>query len=84
MRTLSLTSSALASRPAKFSDVRSLTLFFPAAQGADNIRIFYLGFLGEWREVKDKPVVILYEAQANPADHQKIKGLDGQYSNLGM
>ncbi|KAG8900305.1 hypothetical protein FRB99_006125 [Tulasnella sp. 403] len=71
-------------KPAKFSEVRSLTLFFPAAQGADNVRIYFLGFLGEWREVKDRPAVILYEAQANPADHEKIKGLDGATSNLGM
>jgi len=71
-------------KPAKFSDVTTLTLFFPAAQGADSVRIYYLGFLGEWREIKDRPSVILYEAQANPADHAKIKGLDSVQSNLGM
>ncbi|KAG9047950.1 hypothetical protein FS837_001134 [Tulasnella sp. UAMH 9824] len=72
-------------KPSKFSDVRNLTLFFPAAQGADNVRIYYIGFLGEWREIKDRPAVILYEAQANPADHPKIRGInDGQQSNLGM
>ncbi len=64
--------------------MRSLTLFFPESQGADNVRIYFLGFLGEWREIKERPAVILYEAQANPADHPKIAGLDGQSSNLGM
>jgi len=71
-------------KAAKFSNVRSLTLFFPAAQGADNVRIYFLGFLGEWHEIKERPGVILYEAQANPADHIKIKGLDGASSNLGL
>jgi len=71
-------------KPAKFSDVRCLTLFFPAAQGADNVRIYFIGFLGEWREIKDRRTAIIYEAQANPADHEKIKGLDGASSNLGM
>ncbi len=29
----------------------SITLFFPASQGAENIRIYYVGFLGQWTEV---------------------------------
>lgn len=61
-----------------------MTLFFPAAQGADTVKILFLGFLGEWREIKDRRTAIVYEAQANPADHPKIKGLDGASSNLGM
>ncbi|KAG8979769.1 hypothetical protein FRB94_010338 [Tulasnella sp. JGI-2019a] len=71
-------------KPAKCPEVQSITLFFPAAQGADNVRIYYIGFLGEWREIKDRPTVILYEAQANPADHPKIKGMDGANANLGL
>jgi len=71
-------------KPAKFSDIRSITLFFPGAQDAENVRLYFLGFTGEWREVKDRPTAMLYEAQANPADHPKIKGLDGTSSNLGM
>ncbi|KAG8909861.1 hypothetical protein FRC02_007539 [Tulasnella sp. 418] len=71
-------------KAAKFSAVRSLTLFFPAAQGADNVRIYFLGFLGEYSEIKAQPVITLYEAQANPADHEKIRGLDGAQQAPGM
>lgn len=38
-------------RTAKFSNVSSLTLFFPQGQGAETIQIYYLGFLGHWTEV---------------------------------
>jgi hypothetical protein len=38
-------------RTAKFSNVSSLTLFFPESQGSDTIQIYYLGFLGHWTEV---------------------------------
>lgn len=81
-------------RPAKFPSVTSLTLFFPASQGADTTRIYYIGFLGQWTEVgslltlsiggpnnlrqrNDKPVIAVYEARANPADHKGIRGIDG-------
>ncbi|KAJ1307791.1 hypothetical protein OPQ81_001876 [Rhizoctonia solani] len=71
-------------KPAKFSSCRSLTLFFPAAQGADTLRIYYIGLLGEWREFTRDPVVTIYEAQANPADHKKIAGTDGALSQPGV
>ena len=38
-------------RPAKFPNTTSVTLFFPASQGADTTRIYYVGFLGQWSEV---------------------------------
>lgn len=38
-------------RPAKFPNVTSLTLFFPASQGADTTRVYYIGFLGQFSEV---------------------------------
>ncbi|KAF7789810.1 hypothetical protein EIP86_000756 [Pleurotus ostreatoroseus] len=63
--------------PAKFPSVTSLTLFFPASQGADTTRIYYIGFLGQWSERNDKPVIAVYEARANPADHKGIRGIDG-------
>ena len=38
-------------RAAKFPAATSITLFFPASQGADNTRIYYVGFLGQFTEV---------------------------------
>ncbi|KXN84565.1 PITH domain-containing protein P35G2.02 [Leucoagaricus sp. SymC.cos] len=64
----------------KFSNVSSLTLYFPEGQGADTIQIYYLGFLGHWTERKNNPVITVYEAQANPADHSRIQGTDGNFS----
>lgn len=39
------------SRAAKFTNISSVTVFFPASQGDDKTRIYYLGFLGQWSEV---------------------------------
>ncbi|KAJ7141124.1 PITH domain-containing protein, partial [Mycena epipterygia] len=39
-------------RTAKFSNVSSISLFFPASQGADTTQIYYVGFLGTWTEVR--------------------------------
>ncbi|THV02761.1 DUF1000-domain-containing protein [Dendrothele bispora CBS 962.96] len=64
----------------KFSNVSSLSLYFPEGQGADTIRIYYIGFLGTWTERKTNPVITVYEAQANLADHQKIQGTEGAFS----
>ncbi|KAI0077263.1 DUF1000-domain-containing protein [Panus rudis PR-1116 ss-1] len=62
--------------PAKFSNVTSVTLFFPSSQGADTIRVYYVGFLGQWTERKNEPVITVYESRPNLADHDKISGLD--------
>jgi hypothetical protein len=87
-------------RAAKFSNLSSITLFIPASQGAENTRIYYVGFLGSWTEVgqyfvshfqdfsspfqhKNKPIITVYETQANLADHEKIQGLDGTFSTPG-
>ena len=43
---------ALYPRPSKFSNVSSVTLFFPASQGAETTRIYYVGFLGQWSAVR--------------------------------
>ncbi|KAI0028976.1 galactose-binding domain-like protein [Vararia minispora EC-137] len=64
-------------KPAKFSSVSTITLFFPAAQGGDVTRVYYVGFLGQFTQHRVAPIITVYEAQANPADHQKIKGTDG-------
>ncbi|CAL1715723.1 unnamed protein product [Somion occarium] len=67
--------------PAKFPNVTSITLFFPASQGADTTRIYYVGFLGQWSERKIEPVVTVYESRANLANHEKIQGVEGAYSS---
>ncbi|KAF9469042.1 PITH domain-containing protein [Collybia nuda] len=64
-------------KTAKFSNISSVTLFFPASQGADSTQVYYVGFLGHWSERKNNPILTVYEAQANPADHKKIQGMDG-------
>ncbi|KAI0259876.1 galactose-binding domain-like protein [Gloeopeniophorella convolvens] len=68
-------------KPAKFPNVSSVTLFFPASQGAETTRIYYVGFLGHWSERKSEPVITVYESQANLADHEKIQGtVDGGFN----
>jgi hypothetical protein len=64
-------------KAAKFSNVSSLTLFFPSSQGAESTRIYYIGFLGFWSQQMDKPVITVYEARPNISDHEKIQGTDG-------
>ncbi|KAJ6541276.1 galactose-binding domain-like protein [Mycena sp. CBHHK59/15] len=68
-------------RTAKFSNVSSVSLFFPASQGAETTQIYYVGFLGHWTERKSSAVVTVYETQANLADHEKIQGTDGGQSS---
>ncbi|KAJ3478527.1 hypothetical protein NLI96_g9689 [Meripilus lineatus] len=58
--------------PAKFPAVTSITLFVPASQGADTSRIYYVGFLGQWTERKNEPVITVYESKPNLADHEPI------------
>ncbi|KIY63538.1 DUF1000-domain-containing protein [Cylindrobasidium torrendii FP15055 ss-10] len=67
-------------KPAKFSNVTSVTLFFPGSLGGDTTRLYYVGFLGHWTERKTNPVITVYESQANLADHEKIQGMDGSFS----
>lgn len=60
-----------------FNNVSSLTMFFEdnwSAGEEDVTRISYVGFKGEWLNLKKEPVVVMYEAAANPKDH-KIKGV---------
>lgn len=40
-------------RTAKFSNISSVTIFIPANRGAEATRIYYVGFLGQWTEVRD-------------------------------
>jgi len=68
-------------KTSQFSNISSVTLFFPESQGAETIQIYYIGFLGHWTERKNNPIITVYEAQANIADHPKIQGMDGAFSN---
>ncbi|GAA5904169.1 hypothetical protein JCM8208_003469 [Rhodotorula glutinis] len=70
--------------PAKFPSVRSLTLFFPSNHGEDTTRVSFVGFKGEYSALTRDPIITVYEAQANPADHAKIPGLDtASHSRIG-
>lgn len=72
---------------ALFNTVRSLDLFFEDnwSQGEeDETRITFLGFKGEWMHLSREPVNFLYEAAANPKDHQLAAGVkDGASGQLG-
>ncbi|KAI9004040.1 galactose-binding domain-like protein [Gaertneriomyces semiglobifer] len=57
-------------RIAKFSNVKSLALYIPANFGAETTRITYIGLKGEWTKLTRDPVITIYEAAANPADHK--------------
>ena len=57
-------------RTAKFSNLSSITLFIPASQGADNTRIYYVGFLGSWTEVRPIFCVRLFQEFSSPFQHK--------------
>jgi len=66
---------------ALFNNTRSLTLFFENnySDGEEFTQISYLGFKGDWTELKKEHVVTLYEAAANPADHKvwsQVRSMD--------
>ncbi|KAI8323253.1 DUF1000-domain-containing protein [Martensiomyces pterosporus] len=65
-------------RTAKFNNVRCLTLFFPRNFGADESTVYYLAFRGEWTELKENPLITVYELKPNVADHKTPAG-----ENLG-
>ncbi|ORZ19241.1 DUF1000-domain-containing protein [Lobosporangium transversale] len=60
-------------RVAKFTSIRSLTLFFSENFGGDVTKISFIGLKGEFSEFKRDPIITVYELQANPADH-KVPG----------
>lgn len=60
---------------ALFNNTRSLSLFFQHNHSdgeEDTTEISYLGFKGDWTELKKEHVVTLYEAAPNPADHKNL------------
>jgi len=69
-----------------FSNVSSLSLFFEDNWGQgdeDTTRLTYLGFKGEWMKLNKEPVVVLYEAAANPKDH-KVKSTAEMGAETGI
>jgi len=54
----------------KFQNISSLVLFFNNRDGTDQTEITYIGFKGEFTKNKREIVEFVYEARANPVDHQ--------------
>ncbi|EIW84179.1 DUF1000-domain-containing protein [Coniophora puteana RWD-64-598 SS2] len=71
-------------KAAKFTSTSSLTIFLSEAQGGFQSRVYYVGLLGQWSERKKNPIITVYEAQANPADHKKIRGMTDMSSTPQM
>ncbi|KAI7878320.1 DUF1000-domain-containing protein [Lichtheimia hyalospora FSU 10163] len=63
-----------ATRITKFTNVRNITLFFPDNFGNETSIVRFIGFKGEWSEIKRDPIITVYEASANPADHKTPSG----------
>lgn len=61
-------------RPTRFTNCRSITVFIPASQGADTTRLYYLGFTGSFTKVTKQPIIAVYEASPQLADH-KLRGV---------
>ena len=71
-------------KPAKFPDVTTIHLFVPASQGAETSRIYYLGFKGEFKNLRrEGPTNIIYEAAPSVKDHAKIPGTDAGANTFG-
>jgi len=66
-------------RMTKFNLVRNITLFFPSNFGAATTILSYIGFKGEWSEIKQDPIITIYELQPNVKDH-KVPGI-GETNN---
>jgi hypothetical protein len=71
-------------RAARYPSVTLLTLYFNQNAGAETSQIYFLGFKGEFTKRSERPGVFIYEAQANPADHAKLPGMEsGMHSQIG-
>ncbi len=53
-------------RMAKFSNVRSLTLFIDENHGGDTTRVNYLALKGIFTPLKSEPIVAQYELRPMP------------------
>lgn len=47
-------------RATKFTNVTSVTLFISSNQGADSTRLYYIGFLGHWTQVRTGILLLMY------------------------
>mmetsp|Transcript_17931 Transcript_17931/g.37841 ORF Transcript_17931/g.37841 Transcript_17931/m.37841 type:complete len:109 (-) Transcript_17931:32-358(-) len=55
-------------RAAKFSNVRSLTLFIDSNHGGATTRVNYLALKGIFTPLKSEPIVAMYELRPVPGD----------------
>jgi len=56
---------------AKFSNVTSLTLYFPENYGADTTKIYYVGLKGDYAPLpKREAIITSYESKPQLKDHQ--------------
>lgn len=67
----------------KFTDVRTLSLFFPDSVGGLVTRIYYIGLLGEFTPAQAKLTGVVYESKPQLKDHQTRADETGS-QNLGM
>jgi hypothetical protein len=71
---------------ALFNNVHALTLFIEEnhSDGEEEVTMLsYLGFKGDFAQLRKDPVVTFYEAAANPADHKNLVP-GAQYGSMGI
>lgn len=68
---------------ALFANTTHLTLFFVDNFGEEATRVGYVGFKGDWMELKREAVEVLYESAARPSDH-KVAGEVGMGMGSGL
>ena len=71
---------------ALFNNAHSLTLFIEDnhSDGEEDVTsLSYLGFKGDFARLRKDPVITLYEAAANPADHKNLVP-GAQYGSMGI
>jgi len=71
---------------ALFNNTHSLTLFFEEnhSNGEEDVTsLSFLGFKGDFTQLRKDVVVAFYEAAANPADHKNLVP-GGQYGAMGL
>lgn len=71
---------------ALFNNVHSITLFIEDnnSDGDEDVTtLSYLGFKGDFMQLRKEAVVAFYEAAANPADHKNLVP-GAQYGTMGI
>ncbi|KAI5813383.1 galactose-binding domain-like protein [Pyronema omphalodes] len=73
-------------RRALFNNIHSITIFVEDnhSDGDEDVtRLSYLGFKGDFTALRKDPVIALYEAAPNPADHKNL--VPGtEYGSMGL